>query len=252
MSTVAPPAVNPTTQQPPQNAPTRSPAESLIEQRISEAQSALWWAELIRNGLFFVIVVLSALLIWVLMDHWIYAPGFFIRSIAFIGLVGWAVWFSVRRLYPVVSQRVTREYAARSLEKELPELKQQLTSYVTLKSDAASSGLRRRVMSVIGSRAAGKLQTHDALPAEATGTFKWWIAALAVFAVVVGYAVMSPKNSLASASRLLAPFANIEPARRVAISDVQPGDVEALAGRYGRGQRGRRRTTRRRARHLSN
>lgn len=210
---------------------TISPAESLIEQRINETRRALWWSDLIRNALFFTIVAMGVVLLWVVIDQWVYSPGVGVRTLAFLASVGWGVWFLIGRFLPILTSRVTPEYAARSLERDLPELKQQLTSYVTLRPDTQASGLRRRVVNVLGARAAGKLQAYDALPAEATGTFRWWIAAAAVMAILLGYVVLSPKSTLASATRLIAPFASISPARRVTITDVQPGDAKAMAGR---------------------
>ncbi|QEF96266.1 hypothetical protein Mal15_02930 [Stieleria maiorica] len=228
MSTVAPP-VSPSqhTGEPAR----RSAAEQLIEQRIEEARRALWWSELTRTCLMVVIGSMLALLVWLVMDHWFYSPGRLVRSISFVSLVAVACWFLIRRAWPVMTSRVTREYAAWALEQDHPDYRQQLTSYVTLRDDQARRGIRARVVKVIGTRAASLLKSHDMLPREATGTFKWWITAAAVFALLAAYCVASPKSSLASAKRLAAPLASIDPARRVKIDDVRPGDAEALAGR---------------------
>ena len=49
--------------------------------------------------------------------------------------------------------------------------------------------------------------------------------------VFVGYSVLSPKNTLASVGRLVAPLASIDSPKRVAITEVRPGDTNAIAGR---------------------
>ena len=174
---------------------------------------------------------MSAILIWLIMDHWIYSPGTWVRMGCLVALVAVAIWTLVRKAWPVLTSSVSDEYAAWALEQDNPNFREQLTSYVTLKSDAPERGVRARVIRVIGSRAASLLKSHDALPSEATGTFSWWIAAAAVFALLAGYIVASPKSSVASASRLVAPLASIDPAKRVQITGIVPGNAEALAGR---------------------
>ncbi|MCO8122398.1 circumsporozoite protein- membrane associated protein, partial [Stieleria sp. TO1_6] len=208
-----------------------SAADQLIEQRIDEARRALWWSELTRTGLQVVIATMLALLAWLIMDQWIYSPGPLVRALCFLSLAAAAGWFLYRKAWPVITSRVTTEYAAWALEQDHPDFRQQLTSYVTLKQSTGGRGVRARVVHAIGSRAASLLKTHDTLPGEATGTFRWWIAAAAILAVLAIYFVASPKNSFASAKRLVSPLANIQPARRVQIQDVQPGHSETLAGR---------------------
>ena len=225
MSTIAPPAVTPNASSP------QSAADQLIDQRIEEARRALWWSELTRIGLTVVIGSMLALLTWLLVDHWIYSPGRFVRVICFVGLVAAGLWYLIRRAWPVMTSRVTSEYAAWALEKDHPDYRQQLTSYVTLKQESPERGIRARVVRVIGARAAILLKSNDRLPDEATGTFRWWITAAAVFAILAAYCVASPKSSLASIKRLAAPIASIEPVRRVQIRDVLPGDTQSLAGR---------------------
>ncbi|MGI9472407.1 MAG: circumsporozoite protein- membrane associated protein, partial [Rubripirellula sp.] len=208
-----------------------SGADRLIDERIEEAQRALWWAELIRSSLTFVIAAIVALLVWLIIDQWIYSPGIGVRLVISLGLLAIASTYVVRVVLPLLRSSVRPEYAARSLERDLPELRQSLTSYVTLRGERNAGDLRSRVVRSIGSSTAGKLQRHDVLPDEATGTFRWWIATAVAFALLAGYMVASPKNSIRSAARLAAPIASIDPARRVNIEDVMPGDIEAIAGR---------------------
>ncbi|MCA9138892.1 MAG: hypothetical protein KDB00_19105 [Planctomycetales bacterium] len=216
---------------PPAGSPHSSAADQLIDQRIEEARRALWWSELTRTGLRVAIGTMLALLVWLVMDHWFYSPGPLVRVICFVALLVTATRFFIRRAWPVMTSSVTPEYAAWALEQDHADYREQLTSYVTLKHDGGQRGVRSRVVRVIGARAASLLKAHDSLPNEATGTFRWWITAAIVFALLAAYCVGSPKSSLASAKRLVAPLASIDPAKRVQISDVQPGDAEAIAGR---------------------
>ena len=235
MSVAAPPSgrnPRPGNSPPPPGRASRSGGgfESVIESRIEEACRALWWSELTRSILAILLTLAAVLLGWVLIDQWVVSAGRGLRLAVFAAAVGWAGWYVWRRIVPLMRSRVRPEYAARSLERDLPEMRQELTSYVTLR-DGELPGLSNTVVRSIGARAAHRLRLHESLPLEATGTLRWWIATAAILALLVVYAAWSPKNTFQSASRLAAPLASIDPARRVSIRDVEPGDTDATAGR---------------------
>jgi len=215
-------------------------ADSLIQQRIAEARRALWMAEMIRATLWWAIVMMMAILLWVIVDQWVYAGGWFTRSLAASGFLFLSAAYLWRRVFPLLGSSVRPEYAARSIERDLPELRQELTSYITLNSNSGSqleavgstsrNPLADRVLRSMGANAAGRLKSHDVLPSEATGTLRIWLVAAGVLAVLILYGSLTPKSPMASLGRLIAPMASIEPPRRVAIRDVQPGDADVRAG----------------------
>ena len=57
----------------------------------------------------------------------------------------WCGWQIVSRIVPLLGSSIQPAYAARSLERDMPEMKQALTSYVTLRDERQQSGLRSRV-----------------------------------------------------------------------------------------------------------
>ena len=229
MATIAPPQTS--NQAGPRSKTTSRDADQLIHERIEEARRSLWWAELIRSGLKLVISAIIAILVWLVVDQWIYSPNVVVRSAVLISLLGLAGWHLKFHVFPLFGSTVRPEYAARAMERGLPELRQSLTSYVTLRHEASKSDLQTRVVQSMGSVTAGRLRSYDEVPEEAAGNFRWWITTSLAFALLLGYAVASPKNSLQSVARLAAPIAGIDPARRVTITQVLPGNVEAIAGR---------------------
>jgi len=232
MATLAPPPPAPPTPGPGPGPKTKpNGADELINERIEDARRSLWWAELIRVGLKLAIASIVVIFLWLVIDHWIYSPNVPVRCTIFIGLLGLAIWYVKRRVLPLFGSTVCPEYAARALEKNLPDLRQSLTSYVTLRQESRKSDLQTRVVRSMGSITAGRLKNYDEVPEEAVGNFHWWIATALAFAILLGYSVASPKNAWQSVQRLAAPMAGIAPARRVTITEVLPGDVEAVAGR---------------------
>ena len=122
--------------------PESGAADQLIEERIDEACRALWWAELIRDTLRTLIVAYGGDRLG---DR--RPVDFFPRcrvSACWLAPV-WPVvrlGSSFRGSLPLLGSSIQPEYAARSLERDLPEMKQALTSYVTLRDQRQQPGLR--------------------------------------------------------------------------------------------------------------
>ncbi len=206
--------------------------EELIASTIAQAQAALWRAELSRCLLKLVVAAMAVTLVWVAIDQWVWSPGWPVRLAVLVAAIGAAAWWIAMRVTPLMRSRIRADYAAQSLELDMPELRHQLSSYVSLRGDLATQGVRGAVVRSIGARAAGQIKQHRIdIPSEAAGTFAWWIVMAVMLAVVAAYALLSPKNTLQSAQRLLMPLAAIDAPSRVSISDVLPGDTEVLADR---------------------
>ena len=206
--------------------------EELIASTIAQAQAALWRAELSRCLLKLVIAAMAVTLVWVAIDQWIWSPGWPVRLAVLLAALGSAAWWITMRVTPLMRSRIRADYAAQSLELDMPELRHQLSSYVSLRGDLDTQGVRGAVVRSIGARAAGQIKQHRIdIPSEAAGTFTWWIVMAVMLAVVAAYSLLSPKNTLQSAQRLLMPLASIDAPSRVSISDVLPGDTEVLADR---------------------
>ena len=245
----------PSKAQPKQAGRRSTAADEFLQQKIEEAQNSLWWAEFTRASLQSVLILIAAVGLWVLMDQWLFSPGNAARWMS-LGIIAFGMaFFLIRRVLPLFRQSVGPEYAARSLEQNFPELRHALTSYVTLRSSdpnketvssngTVSSGgapqtikppqtrgtLQNRVIQSIGSSTASYLQQHDELPVEATRTIRWWVAMILATVAFLIYAALSPKNPLPSMTRLAAPWASIDSAKRVTITEVLPGDTSVTSG----------------------
>ena len=144
MSTTAPPPIQSTSSR---VASASSDADRLIDQRIVEACRALWWAELVRSVLKLVIAAIGITLVWVAVDQWIYSPSSAVRWIVFLVLAVAGVSYAIKRVIPLLGRSIRPEYAARSLERDFPELRQSLSSYVALRKERQGSTLRQRFAS---------------------------------------------------------------------------------------------------------
>ena len=153
-----------------------STLDQFIDSRIDESCRALWRAEFIRKFLGLVVRINVLIISWLVLDQWIYSPGPILRCLAFGLLVTVAIEYLLRHLMPILGSTITPEYAARALEKDLPNARQSLLSL------ASSTGKQ--------------LRGHDALPTEVTGTVKWWLISISSLALLVAYVLISPKSSV--------------------------------------------------------
>ena len=183
----------------------------------------------------------AAALLWlavgVLAEHWL-IPG---------GLPRWARWAwlgiavvallggILRWVVPLIRYRVNLVYAARAIEREFPDLHNDLVNAVLVSGDEA--GTSPRMVRSLKRRAARQL---SGLPAEDSVVDRSLAVKLAyAVAVLVGlaclYEVVAPKSLLTSSGRLLAPWTAVAPPSRVQIAPVQlswrvPGDDRDLSG----------------------
>lgn len=207
------------------------PGDQFLQNQIESARKGLWRDELTKRVLRLLLFWLAIGLLWTMIDHWIWSPGFTVRCLTAVSIAATSLFWIVRGIIPVFRCRINHAYAAHAIERDLPELRHALTSYVTLQDQMQASGLRGVVLRSIGARAAAGLHRNDySIPSEATGSFRLWIGLAAMLAVTLVYSVVAPKSIVPSLQRLLMPLTPTTAPTRVQISEINPGDVEIMAG----------------------
>ena len=125
---------------------------------------------------------------------------------------------------------VAAVYAAHSIERSSPTLKNSLVNFLLLRAKPA--GLTRNVFEAIEEQAASDLAK---VPVDATvdrsKLIKIGYVFLAVLIVSAIYKVVSPKDPLRTVGRVVLPWADIDPPTRVRILAVAPGNATVLRGR---------------------
>lgn len=91
--------------------------------------------------------------------------------------------------------------------------------------------LRRKVLISLGYTAAAQLaRVPPHVTVDYTPALRWAYLLVGLWAVVLGYVVLSPKSAIVSMARIAQPWQAIPPATRVTIRDVRPGDTAVEAG----------------------
>lgn len=201
-----------------------------IDQQIRKTRGTVKLVDLASRTLIAVVGLLAVLFAAALIEHWLVPGGLSIlwRSLVFGGLVlasGWYVW---RQILPLVLQRISPVYAARTIESHSPGLKNSLLNLLLFRQHRDL--VPETVYRTVEEQAATRLATADVDTAvDRSGLIRVGYVLLCLVLLAGLYKVFSPKDPVATAGRVLMPWADIPVPTRVAIDDIQPGENVRIA-----------------------
>src|SRR5947209_9720063 len=166
-----------------------------------------------------------------LVDHWMFTGGLGIggRLFFFALFIISAGWYIGRRLAPLVLMRINPIYAAETIEKSKPSLKNSLINFLFLRSER--SGVPQVIYQAVEEQAASNLQrTPVEATVDRTKLIHIGYVLLAAVALFAAYKLFSPKDPIDTVGRIVMPWADIQAPSRVTILDVQPGSRVAYLG----------------------
>ena len=168
----------------------------------------------------FLLAAAVAALVWaaggILLEHWLIAGGLprWARWTWLLGGVAALAAAAMRWVVPLLRYRVNLVYAARAIEREHPELHNDLVNTVLVK--AHPEGNAATIVRSLERRTAKRLST---VPGEAvmdrTSAVRLAYALAALVGLACLYGMAAPKSMLTTAARLLAPWARIAAPSRV-------------------------------------
>lgn len=217
---------------PPPIPPTPAPAEqSYVDDKIRRTRRALKVVDLVAGLITLTIGVLCYLLTMALLEHWIVPGGLSttVRALLLLILLGGVIWYGWRYFWPLLSQQINPIYAAHTIEQGSPSLKNSLLNLLLLRDRRRQ--ISRQVYQAIETQAAQRLaEVPIDTAVDRSAVLRLGYVLVAVLGACLLYRIVSPKDPVASAVRLLNPWSNIPVPSRVQIQDVQPGDTSAARG----------------------
>jgi hypothetical protein len=174
---------------------------------------------------------LGFFLLAVLCDHWLLPGGLGTvgRWLALAIYLAGALAYSWRSLLPLCIRRINPVYAAFTIERSKPTLKNSLINFLLLR--ATPAGLAPQVYEAIEQRAATELAQ---VPVESTidrsKLIKIGYVFLGLLLVAAIYKVSSPKDPFQTFGRIVLPWADLAPPTRVSIVEVRPGNSTVMRG----------------------
>lgn len=214
----------------------RDECQAFIEQRLSRTQRQVKLVDIAAGLLALGAGTLSYLLIAAILDHWLIPGGlgFSGRMVLLLGLVLGAGYYGVAYLLPLVIRRINPVFAAHTIERHRPSLKNSLVNLLFLRRDPqrlSRDQLSLRIYRGMEENAAAELadpSVEAAVDRGAVVRFGYVLAAVLALAAI--YLALSPKSPLVSFRRVMLPWAEIDPPTRVTIARVEPGNTVAFQG----------------------
>lgn len=160
-------------------------------------------------------------------DHWLLSGGLgtWGRWLALLGLVAGSGWFLAIRVLPPLLKRINPVYSAHTIEQGRPQLKNSLVNFLLLRRDPRE--LSEAVRDALQSQAASGLA---AAPVEhsidRSPLVRFALVLLGAVLLSALYIMLSPKDPLRSAARVMFPWASIDRPTRFTIEDIQAEVVE--------------------------
>ncbi len=205
--------------------------ERFIEAQLGATRGQVKGVEIATATLKLFVGVLAYLSLVVVVDHWLLPGGlgFWTRSLALLTLLGGGGWYLATRVLPLFRKRVNPVYAAYSIEKTQPTLKNSVINFLLLRRE------RERVSDpifvAIEQRAASDLQR---VPVDGTvdrsGLIRLGYVLVGLVTLVCAYWLLSPKDPWRTFRRVATPWADVAPATRVTIDLVEPGSTRVFQG----------------------
>jgi hypothetical protein len=205
--------------------------DSYIQGRLRQTRRHVKAVDIAAGLLSLAAGTLGYLLAAAVIDHWIVTGGLGAgsRFLLLFGLLGAGGWYFSRRLLRPLLYRISEIFAADTIEKSGPALKNSLINFLLLRGHRGE--VSPVVYEALEQRAAADLgQVRSETAVDRGHVIRLGYLLAGILAVFCLYVVLSPKSPLSSAARVLLPWARIPAPTRVTIEEVKPGDAVAFHG----------------------
>ena len=207
----------------------RALPDKIIDKQLSRVRRHIRLTDLISGFMTLAAGLLIFLLFVVLVDHWLFDLGTAFRWLALLSLIIGPAWYCATRIAPAMIRGINPAFAAQTIERSEPTLKNSVLNYLLLRRERAA--LHEVVFQAVQQQAASDV-SHVAVEqtVDRSAVIKAGYLLVAVMGVSAAYKILSPKDPVQTVRRIVAPWADIVRPSRVAIDDIQPGDAEVLHG----------------------
>ena len=110
-------------------------ADKIIEQQLGRVRRHIRFTDLVAGLMILVAAVVAFLTVAALVDHWVIGLGTVARWLAFLTLLAGAAWHLSLNVIPLLLRRINPAYAAQTIERGEPSLKNSLLNYLLLRRE---------------------------------------------------------------------------------------------------------------------
>jgi hypothetical protein len=211
--------------------------ERYIETQLRRARRQVRAVDLASNLLALTAVLFGYVLVLLVADHWLVPGGLpaWIRLLVWLAAVGGGAAWTAVCVWPLLVRSINPVFAARTIERSEPGLKNTLVNFLLLRRRPES--LPPQIFRAVGEQAAERLAVvpiETVVDRSRVIRLLWLVLgvflALALAAIGLLIEGAAPSHLYRSVGRVVVPWAEIAPPTRVVISDVQPGPVSIYQG----------------------
>jgi hypothetical protein len=205
--------------------------EEFIESQLRKTRSRVRGVDIAAAVMVLVAATIGFFLLVAVVDHWLITGGldFWGRLVLLAGYLTAAIYWTVTEIVPLLVKRINPLYAAQTIERSRPTLKNTLLNFLLFRANPA--GVHQKVMAAIEEQAATNLAGAEVDSAvDRSRLIRLGYVLVAVMIVCAAYMLLSPKNLLQTVGRVVMPWADISAPTRTTIDEVSPGDAEAFRG----------------------
>lgn len=202
-----------------------------IEQQLKKTRSHVRTVDIASGVMVLLAFTLGYVLLAGLVDHWLIGGGlgFWGRLLLWLVYVGAAGYWIVTQIVPLLVKRINPLYAAETIERSRPTLKNTLLNFLLFRDDPR--GVHQRVLGAIEEQAATNLAgVHVESAVDRTRLIRLGYVLVGILVVCAAYTLLSPKDLFKTARRVAMPWADISPPTQTTIDEITPGDAEAFRG----------------------
>ncbi len=207
--------------------------DQYIENQIRKTRGELRGVELAGRLMVLLVGTLAYFLLVAVFDHWIVPGGLGIWSRLFflaVLLIGGAAYL-FQQIVPLFLYRINPVFAAHTIERSKPSLKNSLVNFLMLRSQRG--GVPDVVYQAIEEQAAANLtQTPIDHAVDRSKVIHIGYVLLGMVVAFAAYVLVSPKNPLDTVGRVVLPWSDILPPTRVAIREIDPGSTTVYRGEH--------------------
>lgn len=205
--------------------------EAFIESQLRKTRSHVWSVELAGALMLLAAGTLGYFFVAGLVDHWVVPGGlgFWGRLTALFVFLALVAFFLARQVLPLLLLRINPLYAAYTIERSRPALKNGLLNFLFFRANPA--GMSEAVYQAIEEQAATNLaKVHVEAAVDRSKLIQIGYVLVGIILACAAYTLFSPKDLFKSASRVVMPWADLQAPTRTLIAELEPGDSQAFRG----------------------
>ncbi|MGD9720336.1 MAG: hypothetical protein AB7O59_07110 [Pirellulales bacterium] len=205
--------------------------DDYIEAQLRKTQSHVRGVDAASAVMVWAAFTLGYVLLAALFDHWIVTGGlgFWGRAL-FLGLyLVLVAAFLILRVLPLAVRTINPLYAAHTIERSAPSLKNTLLNFLFLRGEQGR--MSPAIFQAVEQQAATNLAgAHADAAVDRSKLIKIGYVLLASLLVCAVYALASPKDLFKTVGRIAVPWADINAPTQTTVSEVEPRDTLAFRG----------------------